>query len=285
MAHAEPGRRVERAVVTLATQSTVSPTVLVYLNRLSDLLFALALAANRNADLRVVYLDVTDQGSINAVVEQIVRECGSIYGVVNNAGILLRGYFEDLADDEIRHLFNTNFFGTLAVTRAALPYMRQAKRGRIVIISSVAGKIGSPSGSAYSACRFAQEGFAESLRQEMQPLGVTVSLIEPGVTKTDTWKRGTASGAGVNTANPDSPYYQWFKQSQALFYSAMETSRITVEDVAAAVYRAISEPRPRWRYAVGPRARLVINARRYIPGELFERFYFGEVMRRVTRSG
>ncbi|MEZ4767676.1 MAG: SDR family oxidoreductase [Caldilineales bacterium] len=243
------------------------------------------LAAKRTADLRVVYMDVTDQASIDAVVKQIVAEYGTIYGVVNNAGILLRGYFEDLTDGEIRHLFNTNFFGTLAVTRAVLPAMRTARRGRVVVISSVAGRIGSPSGSAYSACRFAQEGFAESLRQEMQPLGVYVSLIEPGITKTDTWKRGTASGAGANTSNPDSPYYQWFKQSQALFYNAMESSRITVEDVAGAVHRAISEPQPRWRYTIGPRARLVINARRYIPGELFERFYFGAIMRRVTRSG
>ncbi len=244
-----------------------------------------ALAAKRNADLRVVYMDVTDQSSIDAVVEQIVEECGAIYGVVNNAGVLLRGYFEDLADDEIRHLFNVNFFGMLAVTRAVLPHMRRAQNGRVVIISSVAGRIGSPSGSAYSACRFAQEGFAESLRQEMQPLGVMVSLVEPGITKTETWQRGTASGAGVNTDNPDSPYYQWFKRSQAIFYNAMESSRITVEDVAGAVYRALSEPQPRWRYMVGPRARLVIAARRFIPGELFERFYFGEVMRRVTRAG
>lgn len=244
-----------------------------------------ALAAKRNADLRVLQMDVTDQTSIDAAVDKIIAESGSLFAVVNNAGVLLRGYFEDLAEDEIRHLFNVNFFGTLAVTRAVLPHMRQAGRGRVVIISSVAGRIGAPSGSAYSACRFAQEGFAESLRQEMQPLGVSVSLIEPGITKTETWQRGTASGVGRNAANPDSPYHSWFKQAQALFYDAMESSKITVEDVAGAVYRAISEPKPRWRYVVGPRASLVIAARRYIPGELFERFYFGEVMRRVTNSG
>ncbi|HRX01515.1 MAG: SDR family oxidoreductase [Anaerolineae bacterium] len=241
-----------------------------------------AMAVKRNADLRVVQMDVTDQSSIDAAVDKILEECGSIYAVVNNAGVLLRGYFEDLAEDEIRNLFNVNFFGALAVTRAVLPAMRQARRGRVVIISSVAGKIGAPSGSAYSACRFAQEGFAESLRQEMQPLGVTVSLIEPGITRTETWQRGTASGVGRNAANPDSPYYAWFKQAQTLFYNAMESSKITVEDVAGAVFRAISEPKPRWRYVVGPRAKLVISARRYIPGELFERFYFGEVVKRIT---
>lgn len=244
-----------------------------------------ALAAQRNAVLRVLPMELTDSVSIGAVVAQIVEECGSIYAVVNNAGMLLRGYFEDLTPDEIRRLFDVNFFGTLAVTRAVLPHMRRAGRGRVVVISSVAGRIGAPSGSAYSACRFAQEGFAESLRQEVQPLGVYVSLIEPGITKTETWQRGTASGAGRNTANPDSPYYAWFQRAQSLFYDAMESSQITVGDVAGAVGRAVSEPQPRWRYTVGRRARLVINTRRLVPGELFERVYFGAVMRRITGSG
>ncbi|MFN2166411.1 MAG: SDR family NAD(P)-dependent oxidoreductase, partial [Anaerolineae bacterium] len=236
----------------------------------------------RNTSLRIVRMDITEQDSITAAVDQIRDECGSIYGVVNNAGILLRGYFEDLNEDETRHLFETNFFGTLAVIRAVLPHMRQARRGRIVIISSIAGKIGAPSGSIYSACRFAQEGFAESLRQEVHPLGIGVSLIEPGITKTETWAEGTASGAGRNTDNPDSPYHQWFQQAQAMFYAAMESSRITVEDVAEAVHQAMTEPRPRWRYMIGRRAGLIVTARRLIPGELFERIYFGEVMRRIT---
>lgn len=243
-----------------------------------------ALAAQRQANLRVVQMDITDQASIDAVVTRIVQECGTIYGVVNNAGILLRGYFEDLDEDEIRHLFDTNFYGTLAVTRAVLPHMRRARRGRVVVISSVAGRLGSPSGSAYSACRHAQEGFAESLRQEVQPLGIAISLVEPGITKTETWQKGTASGAGRNTANPDSPYFQWFRQAEALFYAAMESSAITVEDVAYAVYRAVSEPRPRWRYLIGRRAKIVVTARRFLPAQLFDRVYFGGVVRRVTES-
>jgi NAD(P)-dependent dehydrogenase (short-subunit alcohol dehydrogenase family) len=241
-----------------------------------------SLAAQRNTSLRVLRLEMKDQASIDNAVAQVIAECGSIYAVVNNAGILLRGYFEDLMDDEIRHLFDTNFYGTLAVTRAALPSMRQAGRGRIVIISSVAGRIGAPSGSAYSACRFALEGFAESLRQEVQPLGLAVSLIEPGITMTETWKKGTASGIGRNAANPESPYHKWFVQAEKMFYGAMDSSLITPRDIASAVHRAISEPQPRWRYLVGKRARLVVNLRRIVPGELFERIYFGEVIRRVT---
>ncbi|MEA3337599.1 MAG: SDR family oxidoreductase [Chloroflexota bacterium] len=239
-----------------------------------------ASAQQRNIKLRVLQLDVTDSSSIERAVETVVEESGGIFGVVNNAGIMLRGYFEDLSDAEIRELFDTNFYGTLAVTRAVLPHMRKAGTGRIVIITSVAGKIGSPSGSAYSASRFAQEGFGESLRQEVEPLGITVSLIEPGITKTDSWT--VDKGAGKNTSDPDSPYYAWFKNAEALFDRQMNDSSNTVQDVAAAVYKALSDPQPRWRYMVGRWARLVVNLRRIIPEELFAQVYFGEVMRRVT---
>lgn len=241
-----------------------------------------AAAAKHNVDLRVLRLDVTEQASIDDAVNTIINECGSIWGVVNNAGQMLRGYFEDLTDAEIRQLFDTNFFGTLAVTRSVLPHMRTAQQGRIVIISSVAGKIGSPSGSVYSASRFAQEGFAESLRQEAEPFDVFVSLVEPGITNTESWTIDKGAAAGAR--DPNSPYHSWFIRAEKLFDKAMQTSPITTEDIADAVHRAMSDKRPRLRYMVGRRARLVVGLRRYIPGDLFERIYFREVMRRVAGS-
>ena len=239
-------------------------------------------AAQRNVKLRILPLDVTKPESIQSVMNIMIEEQGSVYGVVCNAGLLLRGFFEDLTDEEIRHLFETNFFGTLAVVRAALPSMREARRGRIVIISSVAGKIGSPSGSAYSASRFAQEGFAESLRQEVEPLGIYVGLVEPGITKTESWT--IDKGAGIRTNNPHSPYYHWFKRAETLFGKVMDSSPITTRDVAEAVARAITDKVPRWRYMVGRRAGLVVLLRRYIPGEIFERVYFRAVMRQITKG-
>lgn len=240
-------------------------------------------AAQRGVQLRILRLDVTDAASIADTVATVVAETGSIYGVVNNAGSMLRGFFEDLTDAEIRSVFEANFFGTLAVTRAVLPHLRQARAGRVVIISSVAGRIGSPSGSAYSASRHAQEGFAESLRQEMEPLGVYVSLVEPGITKTESWT--VDKGAAAKARDPNSPYYAWYLRAEALFDKAMDSSPITTRDVAHAVYRAISEPRPRWRYMVGKRAGLVVTARKILPSEFFNRVYFGALMRRITSAG
>jgi NAD(P)-dependent dehydrogenase (short-subunit alcohol dehydrogenase family) len=238
-------------------------------------------AAARGLCLRVVQLDVTDQASVEAAVAQVVAETGGIYGVVNNAGLFLRGFFEDLTEGEIRRVFETNFYGTLAVTRAALPHMRRAGRGRVVIISSIAGKIGAPTGSAYSASRFAQEGFAEALWQELVPLGVYVALVEPGITKTESWAKADHSAA-EGAANPKSPYYVWFQRAERLFQQAMSSSPNRVPNVAAAVARALISPRPPLRTMVGPRARVVAALKRLAPGTLFERLYFGAVIHRVT---
>ncbi len=239
-----------------------------------------AAAEERGASLRVLQLDVTDHDSIAQAIATMASE-GGVYGVVNNAGVFLRGYFEDLLDAEIRQVFETNFFGMLAITRAALPHMRAARRGRIVVISSVAGRIAAPAGSAYCASRFAQEGFVEALYQEVAPLGVYASLIEPGITKTESWT--IDRGAGERARDPNSPYHAWFLRSEAMFDQMMRSSPIRTRDVAHAVYRALTDARPRLRYMVGIRARAAVTLRRYLPGELFERLYFGALMRRLTR--
>ncbi len=109
----------------------------------------LAEAKSRNVGLRVLPLDVVNPASIEHAVQTIVEESGGIYGLINNAGVGLRGYFEDLDDREIRQMFDANVFGVMAVTRAVLPHMRKARSGRILLISSVGGRIGSLGVSTY----------------------------------------------------------------------------------------------------------------------------------------
>jgi NAD(P)-dependent dehydrogenase (short-subunit alcohol dehydrogenase family) len=239
-----------------------------------------AAAAERGVSLQVLQLNVTDHQSVQSAVDTVIEESGGIYGLVNNAGIALRGYFEDLSEEEIRRVFEVNLFGTMAVTRAVLPHMRAAQRGRIVIITSVGGRIGSLAVSAYCATKFAQEGFGESLAQEVVPFGIYVSLVEPAITKTERWDvhRGVAKRA----LNPKSAYYAWFRESEHLADRLVETSPTRPIHVAKTVHRALTAKRPKLRYVVGWRAGLVLTLRRYLPGELFERLYFGEAVRRVT---
>ncbi len=233
------------------------------------------------SNLKVLELDITKPESIASALGKIQAESGPPYALINNAGIGLRGFFEDLAEEEIRRLFDVNIFGTMAVTRAVLPYMREARRGRIVLITSIGGRIGSLGVSAYCATKFAQEGFGESLYQELRPFGIDVVLIEPAITRTERWDihRGIARGA----ENPQSPYFAWFQRAEALADRMVETTPTQPEHVAAAIWHALTVRRPRLRYMVGRRARLVYAIRRYLPDRVFERLYFGEAVRRVTK--
>jgi NAD(P)-dependent dehydrogenase (short-subunit alcohol dehydrogenase family) len=237
-------------------------------------------AARRNVTLEVLQLDVTDRESIARAVQAVVAGSGGLYGLVNNAGIMVRGYFEDLSESEIRRVFETNVFGTMAVTRAVLPHMRAARHGRIILITSVGGRIGSLAVSPYCTAKFALEGFGESLAQEVLPFGIYVSLVEPAIIRTPFWERnrGVAKGA----LDAESPYYDWFRKEERLADRLVETTPTKPVHVARAVHRALTARRPRLRYLVGRRAGTLIALRRYVPGDFVERLYSREAVRRVT---
>lgn len=239
-------------------------------------------AARRGVEIDVLALDVTDEASAPRVLGAVVERHGGLYGLVNNAGIILRGFFEDLAEDEIRRVFDTNVFGAMAVTRAALPHLRARGRGRVVLVTSIGGRLGSPAVSAYCASKFALEGFGEALAQEVEPLGVRVSLVAPAMIETDVWS--TNRGVARGSSNPESPYYRAFLEEERWADEWMRSSPTRPADVARAVGRALTDASPRLRYLVGKRAGRVLALRRLLPGEAFERIYFN-LVRRHAMSG
>ena len=240
-------------------------------------------ALRRNVELHVHQLDIDDQASIDRCIATVLEESGGIYGLINNAGIGSRGFFEDLSDADIRRVFETNVFGTMAVTRAVLPHMRAAGRGRILVVTSIAGRLGAMGVSAYCATRFAQEGFAESLAQEVSPLGIDVVLIEPGIVKTEhfaTDNRGVVEGA----LDPNSAYYDWFQREEALMDRIVEASPIKVSDVTRAIQKAMTAKRPPLRYLIGRGARIMVTMRRLLPATWFDRLYAWSIHRRVIHD-
>lgn len=239
-------------------------------------------ARRRNVTLEALELDVREGATIDRAVRRIVAAHGGLYGLVNNAGIQSRGYFEDLAETEIGGVFETNVFGSMAVVRAVLPHLRAARRGRIIIVTSVGGRMGWPGLSAYCASKFALEGFGEALALETAPLGVQTVLVEPGIIKTEIW--GANRGVAAHALDADGPYYAWFCESERLADRVVDASRTKPADVAKAVHRALTAARPRLRYMVGRRASLAMALRRYLPGELFERVCVRAAVRRVTRT-
>ena len=146
--------------------------------RLADLV---ALAPDR---VLATPLDVDAAGAAEAAVEAAVARFGRIDVLVNNAGYGVVGALEETSDADLRALMNTNFFGAMAVTRAALPVLRAQKSGAIVNISSLGGQLSFAGFSAYSASKFALEGASEALAQEVAPFGIKVLIVEPGQFRT-----------------------------------------------------------------------------------------------------
>jgi NAD(P)-dependent dehydrogenase (short-subunit alcohol dehydrogenase family) len=132
-----------------------------------------------------VELDVTDADQARAAVDAAVSRFGAIDVLVNNAGYGHLGFFEETTIQDAQAQFATNLFGVFNVTRAVLPIMRSARKGRIFNISSLAGILGSESASLYCASKFALEGFSESLSKEVTPFGLFVTIVEPGPFRTD----------------------------------------------------------------------------------------------------
>jgi NAD(P)-dependent dehydrogenase (short-subunit alcohol dehydrogenase family) len=238
-------------------------------------------ASERGATLAVLRLDITDPASIEEAVGTVVDSSGGLFGLVNNAGIGLRGCVEDCAPDEIRELVETNILGTVAMTAAVLGHMRRAACGRIVTITSVGGRVAGYGVTLYGATKFAQEGFAEGLAVEMAPFGVQSIIVEPGIIRTTRWSRhrGTARRA----LDPASPYHRLFWASEAEADAIVERTRTRPADVARAVGEALTAEEPRMRYVVGRGAKAAILARRYLPESLFERLYYGRQIERLRR--
>lgn len=239
-------------------------------------------AALKKTHIEILQLDVTDRQSIHTAVGEMLARAGAIAGLVNNAGIQIRGYFEDISEDEMRRVFETNLFGTMALTRAVLPHMRRAGQGRIIVVTSVGGRLGHIAASPYCSSKFALEGFAETLAFELKPLGIHVSLVEPGTISTPFLKENRVIAAGAR--DPASPYRDWFEEAERLADWAVRTSRTTPENASKAVYRALTAKHPRLRYVVGGRGALALTARRLLPFELFEKVYFGRIAKRLASA-
>ncbi|WP_419804177.1 oxidoreductase [Terriglobus sp.] len=130
-------------------------------------------------------VDVTDKDTILAGVQDAIETFGQIDVLVNNAGYGLSGAAEEASDDEIEQVIATNVFGLVDTTRAVLPHMRERRAGHILMLSSVAGLVGTQGLAYYNLTKFAVEGFSEALAQETKHLGIRVSIIEPGPFRTD----------------------------------------------------------------------------------------------------
>jgi len=217
-----------------------------------------AAAGAANVTLTKIGLDVTDPHSI----EKAVRAAGPIDVLINNAGYGLAGFVEDLAMDELRAQFETNFFGLVAVTKAVIPGMRERGSGKIINVSSISGRFASPGVSAYTSSKWAVEGLSESLRHELSAYGVWVVLVEPGTFKTEIFSRNRRVGKAAD--DPTSPNYQ--RSMQLLKIVERNQAKAPEPDIVAKVIARVAvAKRPRLRYLVGRDARGQVLAKALLP--------------------
>lgn len=218
--------------------------------------------------LHLLRLDITESHSLPALVGQIVRDHQRIDVLVNNAGFSVAGFAEDMALDELRHQFETNFFGNVAMTKAVLPVMRAQQRGHIITVTSVAGRLGQPLLSAYSSSKFALEGWSESLRIETHSLGIRVSLVEPGAFDTDIWERNVVISKGA--LDPNSPNKERSRRFTE-FVKGSAKHRADARQVAQLIVRIANHPNPKLRYLIGKDAKMQIWFKRIAPWHTYER--------------
>jgi NAD(P)-dependent dehydrogenase (short-subunit alcohol dehydrogenase family) len=223
----------------------------------------------KSAGCRTLALDVTDEDSMRAAVEEVEREEGAVGALVNNAGYSQSGAVETVPLDDVRRQFETNVFGLLRMSQLVLPGMRREGRGRIVNVSSMGGKLTFPGGGIYHATKHAVEAISDAMRFEVRGFGVQVVVIEPGLIRTNF---GDAAVASV--PREGGPYGEFNSAVASTTAGAYDgpLGRLGAgpEAVAKVIERALTADRPRTRYKVTASARVLMAQRALLPDRAWD---------------
>ncbi len=255
------------------------------------------IANDENLPLEVLTLNVDDSNSVKEAIQKILTKRKQIDILVNNAGYGLFGALEDISMEQIKQQFETNLFGAIRMIKETLPIMRKQKNGIIINISSIAGIIGPPTSSAYGSTKFALEGLSESISYELEPYGIKVILIEPGVINTNfvpniklptiiKYKPPQQSSSEekefVNEISDDeskkknySHYSSTVNAFLSHYYTAMKSAPLP-QQVSAVVLESIknarNSPEYFFRYTVGNDAKAFFQAKKTMTDSQLHKF-------------
>jgi len=228
-------------------------------------------ASERKLQLTAMELDVCDDASVDYAVTRIEKSTGTVDVLVNNAGIAIAAVMEEITLADLRKQFETNFFGLVRMSQRVLPGMRRKLSGRIINMSSIAGKLASPLFGPYSSSKHAVEAVSDAMRLEVYPFGIQVVLIEPGYIPTSMNRNAGELSSAYARGAEQSPYksvYQGFLKSWG---KTTKSSRYTPEDCARVILRAAEDDPPRARYAVTREAKIGILFRRLLSDRTMDR--------------
>jgi NAD(P)-dependent dehydrogenase (short-subunit alcohol dehydrogenase family) len=227
-----------------------------------------SVAEKENLPLKIIMLDVTDDRSVIEAIKSITADANRIDVLVNNAGYGLVGAFEDLTMEEIKSQYETNLFGVIRVTQAIIPVMRKQKSGTIINISSgvvtLGGQLG---GSAYVSTKFAVEGLSNSIAYELEPFGIKVVLVEPGLIKTNMYNNSIVAS---KSQDPNSPYTEVMQKLSASFEKMFQGGS-SPDVVAEVVLKAATSENPSPKYLAGKDIETWMEAKRTMSDEEFQK--------------
>ena len=267
-------------VLVTGASSGIGAATAARLTRAGHTVYATARKADALVDLaeagaQTRSLDVTDDASMQAVVEEIVATHGRVGGLVNNAGYGIYGAVEEVPMDGVRAQFETNVFGLARLIQLVLPSMRAARRGRIVNVSSMGGRLTFPYGAYYHASKYAVEALSDALRFEVAGFGIGVTIVQPGIIRTSFSERAVAEiPAPGADAGPYDEFNRSVAQSTQDVYEHGPLAKLSgsPETVAKVIARAITARRAPVRVRVTPSAHYLVTQHRLMPARLWDRF-------------
>jgi NAD(P)-dependent dehydrogenase (short-subunit alcohol dehydrogenase family) len=225
----------------------------------------------RQKGCKTLALDVTDEASMRAAVEQVEAAEGAIGALVNNAGYSQSGALESVPMDQLRKQFETNVFGLLRMCQLVLPGMREQRHGRIVNLSSMGGRLTFPGGGAYHATKYAVEALSDVLRFEVAGFGIHVVVIEPGLIRTQFGEAAVESMSGIEGDGPYAKFNAAVAATTAGAYSG-PFARLGAgpEAVARTIEKALTRRRPKARYPVTASARIMLAQHAILPDRAWD---------------
>ena len=275
MAHTNPETAHEKIALVTGATSGIGKSTALKLRKKGFVVYGAARREDRLRELerdgvRTLRMDVTDEDSMRDGINTIIDDAGRIDVLINCAGYGVVGAIEDVDPEDARRQFEVNVFGPMALVRLVAPYMREQGYGRIVNVSSIAGKAPAPLGGWYHGSKSALEGLSDCLRLELEPWGIDVSVVEPGPVKTE-WphiaqeslEKTSEGGPYANMAHAVAESVE-FKHRPGMVSRPGTVARVGV--------RAATTERPRTRYAVGPLAKLTVLLRRLLPDRAVDFF-------------
>lgn len=262
----------KKTVLVTGASAGIGKQTAIYLAQNGYMVYGAARRMENMQDLKPfgikpITLDITKEESVEACVDQILQEVGSIDILVNNAGFGLEGAIEDVPLKDARYQLEVNVFGAMHLTQLVLPRMREKKYGKIVNISSVGGKVALPLGGWYHASKFALEALSDSLRNEVREFGIDVIVVEPGATRSE-W--GTIATDSLLAVSGHTAYQGLATKAHTLFTQLSNNIQEPIE-IAKLIRTGIEAAKPKTRYVAKElNSRLLLCLRALVSDRLLD---------------